>query len=341
MPFLSISRLSKRYCLQNTTTAALSEISLEVDYGDIFGIIGKSGAGKSTLIRCLAGLEKPDEGEILVEGKKILQMAGKELFSYRHQIGMIFQHFNLLSSRTVAGNISYPLEIRGMPEKERKKRVDEVIELVGLQTKKDEYPARLSGGQKQRVGIARALAGRPYLLLCDEATSALDPQTTQEILSLLKELNQKLGLTIILITHEMEVIKQICNKVAVLEKGALVEVGTALDIFTHPKHPTTKQFLQKAVHEIPPYFFQKPYADRTLLRLTFRGGKGSEPIISRMVKQCDVDANILLGWLDFLEETLIGTLIIELTGLQERQQQALHFLRENQIHYEVLKNGYS
>jgi D-methionine transport system ATP-binding protein len=212
-----------------------------------------------------------------------------------------------------------------------------VIKLVGLKSKKDVYPARLSGGQKQRVGIARAIASHPDVLLCDEATSALDPQTTQEILTLLKELNVRLGLTIILITHEMEVVKQICNKVAVMDGGQIVECGPITQIFAEPKHPTTKQFLQRTVHEIPEQFLKTISASRTLVRLSFKGKEAAEPVITRMIKQFDVEVNILLGWIESLDGMLIGNLVIEIAANEQNMKRAFQYLRDQRVHYEIVK----
>lgn len=301
--------------------------------GDIFGIIGKSGAGKSTLIRCLAGLDKPQSGKILIEGEDIVPMSCSDLRRFRKKIGMIFQHFNLLSCRSVAGNVSYPLEVHGFKEEDRKARVDEVLHLVGLEHKRDVFPARLSGGQKQRVGIARALAAHPDVLLCDEATSALDPQTTLDILSLLKELNLRLGLTIILITHEMGVVKRICNKVAVLDGGRIVESGAISRIYADPQHAITKQFLQHTIHDIPNHLFAP---SRQLFRLTFRGKETGEPIITRMIKTYDIEVNILLGWIDAVEGMLIGNMVIATPSNSPRLAQALRFLETYHVHVEQL-----
>ncbi|MFS8631280.1 MAG: methionine ABC transporter ATP-binding protein, partial [Bacillales bacterium] len=236
---ITVERVRKVFHSKSGDVLAVKDVSLNIKEGEIFGIIGYSGAGKSTLIRLLNGLETPTSGAITIAGKDITKLKGAELRKMRQQIGMIFQHFNLLWSRTVRGNISFPLEIAGVPKKERQKRVDELIELVGLKGKEDAYPSQLSGGQKQRVGIARALANNPKVLLCDEATSALDPQTTDSILELLQDINEKLGLTIVLITHEMHVIRKICHRVAVMDGGEIVEIGPVLEIFKHPKKPIT------------------------------------------------------------------------------------------------------
>jgi D-methionine transport system ATP-binding protein len=338
-PIIQIQKVSKKYKTGKRIVSALVDIDFSVEKGDVYGIIGLSGAGKSTLIRCLSRLVAPSSGEVLFGGVNIAAMNEKDLRVFRRKIGMIFQHFNLLNSRTVAGNVVYPLEITDVSKEEQTRRVDELLDLVGLKEKKEAYPSQLSGGEKQRVGIARALANHPEVLLCDEATASLDPKTTREILHLLKSVNKKWGVTIVLITHQMEVIKQICNKVAVIEKGSIVEEGLVTEVFADPKHPTTKHFLQNSSHEIPPEFFKKLSPHRKLLRLKFKGSVASEPIISEIVRRFDVDANVLLGWIDHLQTLFIGTLIIELTGSPQGIENALNFLSEKTVHYEVLENG--
>ncbi|MDR2539232.1 MAG: ATP-binding cassette domain-containing protein [Chlamydiales bacterium] len=241
---MEIINLCKTYLSAGKTVQALDNITLTIAKKDVYGIIGLSGSGKSTLLRCIATLLRPTSGSILFDGLNLSQLSRAELQKFRRQIGMVFQHFNLLSSRTVAGNIAYPLEITHLPKKAQEERIDELLKLVGLSQKKHMYPALLSGGEKQRVGIARALANRPEFLLCDEATSALDPKTTYEILEVLKIIHKKLGLTILFITHEMSIVKQICNKVAVIENGRFIEEGFVSEVFAHPQHPTTQQFLE-------------------------------------------------------------------------------------------------
>ncbi len=340
MPMIQINAVSKTYNHAGRTTFALQDVTLTIEKQDIYGIIGLSGAGKSTLLRCLAGLTAPTDGQISFHGLNISHLQKQALRKFRHKIGMIFQHFNLLSSRTVAENIAYPLEIAGVPKSQHKERVDELLKLVGLSLKRDAYPALLSGGEKQRVGIARALANHPDVLFCDEATSALDPKTTQEILELLKSINKKLGVTIVLITHDMEVIKRICHKVAVIEAGKIVEKGAVAEVFADPKHPTTKNFIQGSSHQIPEEFFKPSSPDRKLLRLRFKGTSAGEPLISQIVKKYHLDANILLGWIDRLQTTTVGTLVIELTGPSEAIKGALEYLTEKNTQYEVLeKNG--
>lgn len=334
-PLLKASSLSKRY----KRTNALHDVNLSIERGDIYGIIGQSGAGKSTLIRCLAGLVKPTDGQILFHQSDLSKMGEKELRKFRLTIGMIFQHFNLLSARTAAGNIAYPMEIAGVPKVDQERRIDELLGLVHLTSKKTAYPASLSGGEKQRVGIARSLANHPEILFCDEATSALDPKSTKEILDLLKSINKKLGITIVLITHDMEVIKRICNKVAVLDNGKIVEEGPVAQIFAEPRHPITQYFIQSGSHEIPLEFFKARSPNLKLLRLRFKGHAASEPIISQIAKKFHVEANILMGWIDSVQNTTIGTLILELTGSPEGIAGALEHLSEKSVHYEVLEHG--
>ncbi len=329
---IDIQSVSKRYGALD----ALKEISLFIEKGDIFGIIGLSGAGKSTLIRTLARLIRPTSGKILVEGIDITQLEGKALRAYRHQMGMIFQNFNLLSSCSVADNISYPLEIAGISKEKREQRIDELLALVGLSDKKEIYPSMLSGGQKQRVGIARALASHPKILLCDEATSALDPKTTREILDLLHSISKKLGVTIVLITHEMEVIRRLCNKVAVIEKGSIVEQGLVTEVFSNPQHPTTQQFLQNSSHDLSPEFIKTLSLDGQLLRLHFRGQSAKEPIISHMMRHFKLEVNILMGWIDRVQHTTVGTLIVELKGSDEAMEKAKQYLLEQNVKCEVL-----
>lgn len=331
-PIIQIEGLTKSYKNQE----ALSSVSLTINRGDAYGIIGASGAGKSTLIRCLATLEQPTKGTILLNGENVGSLSKKELRSVRKKIGMIFQHFNLLSSRTVAENIAYPLEVQGYSAEAIKTRVDEMLTLVGLEAKKNSYPAELSGGQKQRVGIARALAASPDVLLCDEATSALDPKTTRDILSLLKKLNETLKLTLVVITHEMDVVKQLCNKVAVVHKGKIVESGSLLEIFSTPQHATTKEFLQHTTHELPTHLFKRKSPHGILLRLSFKGKEAGQPLISQMIKKHDVDVNILYGWLESLEGMLVGNLVVDILGQEPAQKEALLFLESHQVHYEVL-----
>lgn len=338
-----VERVRKVFPSKNGDFAAVKDVSLNIQEGEIFGIIGYSGAGKSTLIRLLNGLEKPTSGKITIAGKDITKLKGAELRKTRQQIGMIFQHFNLLWSRTVRGNISFPLEIAGVPKKERQKRVDELIELVGLKGKEDAYPSELSGGQKQRVGIARALANNPKVLLCDEATSALDPQTTDSILELLQDINEKLGLTIVLITHEMHVIRKICHRVAVMDGGEIVEIGPVLEIFKHPKRPITRRFVQQVAEpedseEIISHLLKK-YPNGAIVRLTFVGEVAEQPIISELLKTKNVTVNILEGKVSQTQSGAYGTLTVQIIGNETEIESAIQFLNDRQVGVEVIANA--
>ncbi len=307
---------------------ALKEIDLTIESGEIFGIIGHSGAGKSTLLRMLNLLERPTGGSVSVGGVDLLALNDEDLRQFRQGVGMIFQHFNLLGSKTVGDNVAFPLKIAGKADKPRiDARVDELLELVGLQRHKHKYPRQLSGGEKQRVGIARALANHPRLLLCDEATSALDPQTTRSILQLLREINEKLGLTIVLITHEMDVIRTVCDKVAVIDSGLIVERGPVSKIFLHPQHQTTRRFVQEAEHcpgnttGVAP----TPAGSRhkTIRRLTFMEDTVHQPILSRTAREFGIDFSILSGRIEQIKSTTCGQMTIALEGDGVRIQEAL------------------
>jgi D-methionine transport system ATP-binding protein len=335
---IEISNLTKIYKTPSHDVLALDKVSLKVNKGEIFGIIGLSGAGKSTLIRCINMLEKPTEGSIIVDGQVITALDKNELRGSRQKIGMIFQQFNLLSSRNVFDNIMFPLEISKVPVNEAKKRVSELLEIVGLTDKALVYPDQLSGGQKQRVGIARALANRPKLLLSDEATSALDPQTTKSILRLLKDINARLNLTILLITHDMNVIKQVCDRVAVIDNSRIVEVGDVLKIFSNPGTPTSRSFINSIVkQEIPEELLQNNGRGQ-LIRVSFIGDSAGEPIISSMIKVFDVKANIIYGNIDRVKDTPFGNLVLELTGADADIKEAIKFLHEQGLEIEVLHN---
>lgn len=340
---IQLTGIEKVYNGANGSVHALNGIDVTVARGEIFGIIGKSGAGKSTLIRCINMLERPTSGRVLVDGKDLTTLSEQALREERKTIGMIFQHFNLLSSRTVFDNVAFPLELAKRPKAEIETTVMELLELVGLADKRDQYPSQLSGGQKQRVGIARALANKPKVLLCDEATSALDPQTTKSILELLRDINRRLNLTIVLITHEMQVIKEICDHVAVIEGGKIIEQGTVLDLFTRPQAATTREFISAIINHDLPEFFQDiqlsptPAADSSLIvRLSFIGHSAEEPVISGMIRRCNVDASILYGNIDHIQSTPFGTLIIELGGDQAALQQALAYLKTRELGIEVI-----
>ena len=287
VPQIELRGLSKVYQIPGGEVQALNNINLAIEQGDIYGIIGMSGAGKSTLIRCLNRLDTPTDGQVLIDGQNILAMSKKQLLQTRRRMAMIFQQFNLLMQKSVARNVRYPLEIAGAPKKQANERVMELLKIVGLEEKANAYPAQLSGGQKQRVAIARALASNPEMLLCDEATSALDPMTTQSILELLKKINAELGITVVLITHEMAVIRQICNKVAILDGGKLVEQGTVDDVFMHTKSAAGKRLfgiLPENEDDVPA---------QPALRIVFDGAAADQPVISRLVKDLGFDVNIL------------------------------------------------
>ncbi|GCD81301.1 MAG: methionine ABC transporter ATP-binding protein [Geobacillus sp.] len=338
-----LENVTKIYEASNGSVTAVDNVSLQIKEGEIFGIIGYSGAGKSSLIRLLNGLEKPTKGKVVVAGRDIANIKGKELRKARQEIGMIFQHFNLLWSRTVRENIAFPLEIAGVPKDQRKKRVDELIQLVGLQGREDAYPSQLSGGQKQRVGIARALANNPKVLLCDEATSALDPQTTDSILELLVDINKRLGLTIVLITHEMHVIRKICDRVAVMENGKIVEQGEVLQVFRQPKQGITKRFVQQVVEpeetkETITHLLDR-YPNGTVVQLTFVGEAAEQPLIANVVRQFQIDANILQGKISQTHQGSYGVLFVHMDGEKEEIARAIDYIRSQQVAVEVITDA--
>jgi len=334
--------VTKTYRSKDQTVTALRNINLEIKRGEIFGIIGLSGAGKSTLLRSINRLEIPQSGSIIVGDTEMTTLTGKNLRLARRKIGMIFQHFNLLSSRTVYGNIAFPLEVAGTPPAEIKKRVLELAELVGLSDKLNNYPAQLSGGQKQRVGIARALANHPEILLCDEATSALDPQTTHSILQLLRDVNRRLGLTIILITHEIQVIKEICDSVAVIKNGQIIECGPVVQLFANPRTEIAREFIRTATHDKIPENLQTLIhsnpGEGNLVRIFFQGEAAKEPVITSLIRRFNLDVNILYAKLDFIQDTPFGSLIVDLNGTDDNVQTAMAYLQELGCRIEVL-NG--
>lgn len=340
---IELVNVEKTYFSKAGDIHALHKTNLSIKAGEIFGIIGLSGAGKSTLVRCINMLEKPTAGKVFVDGAELTAMNDAQLRKARQSIGMIFQHFNLLTSRTVYDNIAFPLEIQGLGKAEIDKRIRPLLELVQLETRADYYPSQLSGGQKQRVGIARALASNPKVLLCDEATSALDPQTTKSILELLQDINKKLNLTIVLITHQMEVVKTICDRVAVIENGDIIEEGSMVDVFTNPQHPTTKEFTKSVINaEIPEMVKNKNLSatykegSKLIVRLSFIGDSAGEPIVSGMVKRFDVDVSILYGNIDQLKDVPFGTLIIEINGTEGGIKNALEYLHQQNLKTEVI-----
>jgi D-methionine transport system ATP-binding protein len=340
---IDLKGIEKTYPGSSGPVHALKGVSIQVNSGEIFGVIGKSGAGKSTLIRCINMLEKPTVGTVVVDGEELSSLSERELRDARKKIGMIFQHFNLLSSRTVYDNIAFPLELAGWDKKKIEAAVAPLLDLVGLSDKRNQYPSQLSGGQKQRVGIARALTNRPKVLLCDEATSALDPQTTQSILELLKDINRRLGLTIVLITHEMQVIKQICDRVAVIENGIIIEQGPVIDLFAKPETTTTREFIRTIInYDLPDVFNDTVFSpvplpdSHLIVRVSFLGKAAKEPIIASLIRHCNVDVSILFGNIDHIQSIPFGTLIIEVAGEAAAMQNALQFLKARDLGAEVI-----
>ena len=354
--FIKIKNLVKKYQLNNgKELLAVNNVNLDIEQGDIYGIMGLSGAGKSTLIRLLNRLEEHTSGEILVkqeivdqkdntvtgyEDKNILKFNMKMLREYRKKTGMIFQHFNLLNSRNVAENVAFPLEISKWKKKDIEKRVDELLEIVGLSDKKLNYPEQLSGGQKQRVAIARALANNPKILLSDEATSALDPRTTNSILELLKDINKKFGITIILITHQMEVIKKICNKTAIMSDGQIIEKGETKEIFLNPKTDLAKEFVGNISHEEFRTEEEKKHREenngKLRLRLKYNEDQVNESYITKIIRKYDVEVNILSGFIDKVGDVIVGNLLIEISASEEKSKDIIEWLKENKIDSEVL-----
>ena len=325
---------------------AVNDVSLTINNGDIFGIIGFSGAGKSTLVRCINLLERPTSGTVEVDGKDLTKLSEKELRESRKKIGMIFQHFNLFPSRTIFGNVAFPLQGSGLSKEEIAAKVRNLLELVGISEKENAYPSQLSGGQKQRVAIARALANDPDILLCDEATSALDPQTTKAILDLLKDLNKKLGITIVVITHEMAVVKEICNKVAVMEKGRVVEEGDVFSIFANPQEALTQNFIKTTsnlrkiedlVYEGSPVVDLKP--GELIVRLSYIEKNISEPLISAMTYKFNVILNIIFANIEIIQDAPIGGTVAIMSGKSEDIDAALDYLRDKNVGVEVIKDA--
>ena len=322
---IELKHLGKTYRTQEKNIVALEDINLTINDGEIFGIIGLSGAGKSTLVRCINLLEFPTDGQVIIDGKSITELSRKELLKLRQSIGMIFQGFNLLSQRSVLKNVCYPLEIAGVGRKQARERDTELLKLVGLSDRANSYPSQLSGGQKQRVAIARALATNPKYLLCDEATSALDPNTTRSILELLREINKTLGVTIVVITHEMKVIDQICDRVAVIDQSRIAEEGRVSDVFTNPKSQIARELI------IPRYRAVLDTTGGRRLRLTFDGEHSNAPIISEMVLECQAPVNILFADTKEFEGIVYGHMIIELPNDPHQADKILVWLKNSQV----------
>ncbi|WP_158797895.1 methionine ABC transporter ATP-binding protein MetN [Pedobacter sp. L105] len=339
---ITLQHITKTFHQKNRTVTALSDVSLHVAEGKIFGVIGASGAGKSTLIRCVNLLETPTSGEVIVDGQHLTSLSRTALAKARRHIGMIFQHFNLLSSRTVFENIAFSLELDHVPKEEIKKRVKELLALVGLEEKYNDYPVSLSGGQKQRVAIARTLASNPKVLLCDEATSALDPATTHAILQLLKDINQRLNITILLITHEMNVVKTICDEVAVISEGKLIEQGPVSTIFSHPKTDLARQFISSSLKIDVPAAYQRRLSalrsegKRPLLKLEFTGQSVDDPVFSEVATLFQVQNNIISAQLDYAGEVKFGVILTEVSATPENHEKAILFYEQKNIKTEVL-----
>ena len=341
---IRLESISKTFQTKSGTVTAVDDVTLEMQQGEIFGIIGFSGAGKSTLVRCMNLLERPTKGKVIIAGKDLMELESKELRKIRRKIGMIFQHFNLMSSRTVYQNIAFPLRKSSLSKIEKEEKIRSLLQLVDLVDKKDAYPSQLSGGQKQRAAIARALANDPDVLLCDEATSALDPQTTKSILKLLKKVNQELNITIVLITHEMAAVKEICDRVAIMEKGRVVEYGDTVQLFAYPKQKITKDFIHTAgnlekVQELleEEHELLQLEDGSKLLLLTYSGENAGHPLISCLVKKFDIEVNILYGNIDFLKGKPLGKLVISLAGTKEHIEEAMEYIRAIGVEMEVMR----
>ncbi|BBL20911.1 methionine import ATP-binding protein MetN 2 [Acinetobacter radioresistens DSM 6976 = NBRC 102413 = CIP 103788] len=334
---IEFKNISKHYQLKGQTIRALDQINLQIPDGSIFGIIGYSGAGKSTLIRLINLLERPDEGQVIIHQKDFTALDARKLRQERANIGMIFQHFNLLQTKTVAANIEMPMRLLGYSKAEREKRLNELLDFIDLKHKRDAFPDELSGGQKQRVGIARALANHPKILLCDEATSALDPQTTQSVLQLLKKINKEQGITIVMVTHEMDVIESVCDYVTVMEHGKVIETGSTLDIFSQPQHPTTQNFIQTVLQQQLPVNILNNLENQnhhSIYCLKFLGKSAQETVVQAVIKKFDLSLNILFANMTEIHGTVIGQMFIQLLGDPEVIQQAILFLENNGVQVE-------
>ena len=342
---IRLENVSKTFTDSNKEVHAVNNVSLTINDGDIFGIIGFSGAGKSTLVRCINLLERPTEGKVFVDDAEITALSGKELRKARKKIGMIFQHFNLMPSRTIFGNVAYPLRGSGLSKEEIREKVHHLLELVGISEKENAFPSQLSGGQKQRVAIARALANDPSILLCDEATSALDPQTTKSILKLLQQLNQTLGITVVVITHEMAVVKEICNRVAVMDHGDVVEEGEVFHVFASPKEPLTRSFIKttsnlQKIEELiaadSPVVATKE--GELIVRLSYVEKNTSEPLISTVTQKFGIILNIVFADVEIVQNAPIGGTVAIVSGESSKIDEALQYLRDKNVGVEVIKD---
>ena len=343
---ITLQNISKTFIDGGKEVQAVKDVNLTIHDGDIFGIIGFSGAGKSTLVRCINLLERPTSGTVTVDDKEITALSAKELRKARKKIGMIFQHFNLMPSRTIFGNVAYPLKGSGLSKQEIADKVHNLLDLVGISEKENAYPSQLSGGQKQRVAIARALANDPKILLCDEATSALDPQTTKSILKLLQKVNETLGITIVVITHEMDVVKEICNRVAVMDHGNVVEEGEVFSIFATPQNKVTRDFIkttsnlqkiEELVEAGSPVVALKP--GELIVRLSYIEKNASEPLISAVTEKFGIILNIIFADVEIVQNAPIGGTVAIVSGDKDKVEQALTYLKEKNVGVEVIKDG--
>ena len=343
---IELTHISKNFASGGRTVHAVQDVSLSIGKGEIFGIIGFSGAGKSTLVRCINLLERPTSGSVTVDGKEMTALSARELRQARKKIGMIFQHFNLMPSRTVFGNVAYPLRGSGLSGEQIADTVHRLLELVGIGDKAEAYPKQLSGGQKQRVAIARALANDPNVLLCDEATSALDPQTTKAILRLLKNLNEKLGITVVIITHEMAVVKEICDRVAVMEHGRVVEQGEVFNVFADPRQEITRSFIhttsnlrkiEELIEEDSPVVQLKP--GELIVRLSYIQRNVSEPLISTVSRKFDITLNIIFSDIAIVQNAPIGGTVAIISGERAQITQAIAYLIEKNVGVEVIRDA--
>ena len=343
---IELTHISKNFASGGRTVHAVQDVSLSIGKGEIFGIIGFSGAGKSTLVRCINLLERPTSGSVTVDGKEMTALSARELRQARKKIGMIFQHFNLMPSRTVFGNVAYPLRGSGLSGEQIADKVHRLLELVGIGDKAEAYPKQLSGGQKQRVAIARALANDPNVLLCDEATSALDPQTTKAILRLLKDLNEKLGITVVIITHEMAVVKEICDRIAVMEYGRVVEQGEVFNVFADPRQEITRSFIhttsnlrkiEELIEEDSPVVQLKP--GELIVRLSYIQRNVSEPLISTVSRKFDITLNIIFSDIAIVQNAPIGGTVAIISGERAQITQAMQYLSEKNVGVEVIRDA--
>ncbi|NMW85225.1 methionine ABC transporter ATP-binding protein [Peptoniphilus sp. AGMB00490] len=333
---IEVRNLVKEFKTEEGTFRAIDDISFKVKRGEIFGVIGLSGAGKSTLVRCINRLEEPTRGDILVDGKSIINLSEKELRSARKDMGMIFQHFNLFMQKTVAENIAYPLEISSKDKGEIEKRVEELLNFIDLREKKNSYPSELSGGQKQRVAIARAIATNPSILLSDEGTSALDPANTESVLNLLKKIVKEFNMTIVMITHQMEVAKEICDRIAVMQNGKIIEENETKELFRNPKSSVTRSFIKNLEDEVEEGYVNSDDYKGDVLRLSYADDNYDKPILSKCVKKFDVDVSILSGNINKLNISSVGYLTVQILGKEEERVKAIDYLKENNVNVEVL-----